>query len=150
MQEAKIRVASKEDVRAIEEAILEWSREQWPSWQPERARTIQQILQDDSHSLLVSEISNAIVGVLHLVFYLDIVIGSLNCHLNFLLVKKEYQRKGIGRSLLDEAVRLSTGRGANEMHVDTMFEGAKEFYRKYGFKDDGVWLEISLKGQGIP
>jgi len=30
------------------------------------------------------------------------------------------------------------------MHVDTKFEDAAKFYRKYGFKDDGVWLEIRL------
>jgi hypothetical protein len=28
------------------------------------------------------------------------------------------------------------------MHVDTI--ETPNFYRKYGFKDDGVWLELSL------
>ncbi|HML03881.1 MAG TPA: GNAT family N-acetyltransferase [Candidatus Bathyarchaeia archaeon] len=150
MQENNIRAATNRDLAAIEDAILEWTRERWPSWQPERAKVIRQILKDERHSILVSTVSSVITGVLHLVFYPDIVTGAFNCHLNFLLVKKEYQKKGIGRSLLDEAVRLARRRGVNEIHVDTIFEEAAEFYRKYGFKDDGVWLELSLKGQGIP
>jgi GNAT superfamily N-acetyltransferase len=150
MQGFKIRVATRRDVRTIEEAILEWSREEWPCWQPERARTIQNVLEDKSHLLLISTTSEAVVGVLHLFFYPDVVTGSLNCHLNFLLTKKEYRKKGIGRSLLDEAVRHARSRGANEMHVDTIFEEAAEFYRKYGFKDDGVWLELSLRNHGTP
>jgi GNAT superfamily N-acetyltransferase len=150
MQENNVRAATNRDVAAIEDAILEWTRERWPSWQPERAEVIRQVLKDKRHSILVSTVSRVVTGVVHLVFYPDIVTGTLNCHLNFLLVKKEYRRKGIGRNLLNEAVRLATKRSVNEMHVDTIFEEAAEFYRKYGFKDDGVWLELSLKGQGTP
>jgi GNAT superfamily N-acetyltransferase len=150
MQGFKIRVATKKDAGAIEDAILEWSREQWPNWQPERARTIHDVLKDQSHLLLISTTPEAVAGVLHLIFYSDVVTGSLNCHLNFLLTRKEHRKKGIGRSLLDEAVSHARSRGVNEMHVDTMFEEAAKFYRKYGFKDDGVWLELSLRNQGIP
>lgn len=150
MQETKIRTATDKDVEVIENAILEWSRQQWPDWHPERIGTIRQILKDKCHSLLLSETSEAVTGILHVIFYPDIVAGSLNCHLNFLLVRKEYRKKGVGRRLLDEAVRLAKRQGVNEIHVDTMFEDAAEFYRKYGFKDDGVWLELSLKSQGIP
>jgi GNAT superfamily N-acetyltransferase len=150
MQETKIRTATNKDVEVIENAILEWSRQQWPDWHPERVGTIRQILKDKCHSLLLSETPDAVTGILHLIFYPDIVAGSLNCHLNFLLVKEEYRKKGVGRRLLDEAVRLAKRQGVNEIHVDTIFEDAAEFYRKYGFKDDGVWLELPLKSQGIP
>jgi GNAT superfamily N-acetyltransferase len=150
MQEFKTRVATKRDARAIENVILEWSRERWPNWQPERERTIHSVLKDKSHLLLISTTPEAVAGVLHLVFYPDVVTGSLNCHLNFLLTKKEHRKKGIGCSLLDEAVSYARSRGANEMHVDTIFGEAAEFYRKYGFKDDGVWLELSLRNRGAP
>jgi GNAT superfamily N-acetyltransferase len=150
MQEFKVRVATKKDARTIEDAILEWSRELWPTWQPERTRTIHKVLKDKSHLLLISTAPQALVGILHLIFYPDVVSGSLNCHLNFLLTKKEHRKKGVGRSLIDEAVRYARSRGVNEMHVDTKFEEAAEFYRKYGFKDDGVWLELSLMNQGVP
>jgi ribosomal protein S18 acetylase RimI-like enzyme len=60
-------------------------------------------------------------------------------------VKEEYRRKHIGKKLLDEAVKQAIKRGAIEMHVDTTFEEAAKFYRQYGFKDDGVMLELQLK-----
>jgi hypothetical protein len=31
-----------------------------------------------------------------------------------------------------------------EIHVDTVFEDAVKFYKKYGFKDNGVMLELPL------
>jgi len=145
MQEPTIRVATKEDARAIENMISEWAQEQWPNWQVERVKTILEALEDKNHLILVSTSPKRIVGVLHLIFYPDVVTGSLNCHLNFLLVKKEYRKGGIGRSLLDEAVKHAKRRRANEMHVDTIFEDAAHFYLNYGFKDDGVWLELSLR-----
>jgi ribosomal protein S18 acetylase RimI-like enzyme len=150
MPETNVRTATNKDVRAIEDAILEWSRERWPNWRPERTETIRHILKDKLHSILVATTSNEVTGVLHLVFYPDIVTGTMNCHLNFLLVKKEYRGQGIGRKLLDEAVGLARKKDVDEIHVDTMFQEAAEFYRRYGFKDDGVWLELSLKGQDIP
>jgi len=145
MQAPKTRLAKKKDARTIENLISEWSKQQWPTWQPERLETILKVLNNgDNHLVLVSEIPDEIVGVLHLVFYSDILLGSLNCHVNFLLVKEVYQGKGIGSGLLDEAKNQAKKRGALEMHVDTKFEDAAKFYRKYGFKDDGVWLEIGL------
>ncbi len=145
MYKNETRLARKKDARAIEDMILEWSKPQWPKWQPERAKTILEVLGDGkNHLVLVAETSDEIVGVLHLVFYLDILQGSLNSHVNFLLVKEGRRGKGIGSSLLDDAVRKARKRGAIEMHVDTIFEDAAKFYKKYGFKDDGVWLELSI------
>jgi len=147
MQEPRIRIATKEDARTIENMILEWSKQQWPSWQVDRVRTILQALADKNHLILVAVTTKRITGALHLIFYPDLVTGSLNCHLNFLLIQKEYRRKGVGHSLLNEAVKHARKRGVNEMHVDTIFEDAARFYREYGFKDDGVWLELSLREQ---
>jgi len=145
MQALKTRLAERKDARAVENLILEWTRQQWPTWLPERAKTIREVLDNrKNHLVLVSETPNEIVGVLHLVFYSDVLLGSLNCHLNFLLVKESFRGRGIGSGLLDEAANQARKKGAIEMHVDTKFEDAAKFYRKYGFKDDGVWLEIRL------
>jgi len=94
----------------------------------------------------VAEVGGQIVGVLHLLFYLDILHGGLNSHvLLLLLVKDEYRRRGIGRKLLDEAVKYAVERKAIEMHVNTIFKEATKFYRRYGFKDSGVTLELQLR-----
>jgi hypothetical protein len=55
MQEPTIRVATKEEARAIENLIFEWSKEQWSSWQVERVKTILQALEDKNHLILVSK-----------------------------------------------------------------------------------------------
>jgi GNAT superfamily N-acetyltransferase len=147
MSNTKIRPAAKADVGAIDDLISEWTKPQWPAFQPEnRVKTLVEALSDEkSHLILVYEDSAEILGVLHLIFYWDILLGARNCHLNFLLVKKGYRDKGIGSELLNEAARKARKRGAIEMHVDTKFEDAVRFYRKIGFIDDGVWLELSLK-----
>jgi len=145
MQAPETRLAERKDARAIESLISEWSKQQWPTWQPERKETILKVLDKrNNHLILVSETPDEVVGVLHLVFYPDILLGSLNCHVNFLLVKEGYRGRGIGSGLLDEATDQARKKGALEMHVDTKFEDAAKFYRRYGFKDDGVWLEIRL------
>lgn len=73
-----------------------------------------------------------------MLFYLDIVHGGLNSHILLLYVREGYREKGIGRALLNEAVKVV------EMHADTIFEDAAKFYRKQGFRDGGVMLELSL------
>jgi GNAT superfamily N-acetyltransferase len=145
MQKPSVRVATREDAEAIEIIIGEWATQHWPSWQVDRTGTILRVLKDRNHSLLVSVAPEGIVGVLHLIFYEDVVTGSLKSHVNLLLVKEGHRGMRIGHLLLDEAAKQSRKRGANEMHVDTMFKEAAEFYRKYGFEDDGVWLELPLR-----
>ncbi|MEM3577271.1 MAG: GNAT family N-acetyltransferase [Candidatus Bathyarchaeia archaeon] len=140
MQEVKIRRAVEEDVKAIQELIVEWLK-----WEIERAKAFFDVLHDDNHIVLVAEADGQIAGFLHLLFYIDILHGGLNSHVLLLFVKEEYRGKQVGKKLLDEAVKQAIERGAIEMHVDTIFEDAARFYRKYGFKDDGVMLELPLK-----
>lgn len=148
MEKLRIRLAKEEDAKTIEDRIFEWLLEKgWEKWQRERAETTRKALLDKNHMILVAEVNGEIVGVLHLIFYMDILLGGLNSHVNFLLVKKEYRRRKIGSNLLDEAVKQAREKRADEMHVDTIFEDAAKFYRKYGFKDDGVWLELPLHVQ---
>ncbi len=79
-----------------------------------------------------------------MLFYLDIVHGGLNSHILLLYVREGYREKGIGRALLNEAVKHAVERRVVEMHADTIFEDAAKFYRKQGFRDGGVMLELSL------
>ena len=136
-----IRLARKEDAGAIDELIFKWL-----DWQcPKRVETFLKVLDDKNHMVLVAEVNEQTVGVLHMLFYSDILHGALNAHIVLLLVKQGYRGKGIGRKLLDEAVKRARERDVAEMHVDTTFDQAARFYRKYGFKDNGVWLELSLE-----
>jgi ribosomal protein S18 acetylase RimI-like enzyme len=135
----KVRLAKGDDAKIIEDEITEWLR-----WECERTETFLKALENRNHLILVAEAEGQIVGVLHLLFYLDILHGGLNCHIILLFVKEGYRGRGIGKKLIDEAVKHADKRRVIEMHVDTTFEDAAKFYRNYGFKDDGVMLELSL------
>ncbi|HEX6323940.1 MAG TPA: GNAT family N-acetyltransferase [Vicinamibacterales bacterium] len=54
-------------------------------------------------------------------------------------VRPSLQRSGVGRSLLDEAVRLATGWGAHALRLDAYDApaGAGAFYAKCGFTEAG-------------
>jgi GNAT superfamily N-acetyltransferase len=140
MQEVKIRPAKDDDFKAIENMIVGWLK-----WKIERANTFFDVLRDGDHLVLVAELNGQIVGMLHLLFYLDILHGGVNSHALLFFVKEKYRKRRIGKRLLDEAVKQAVKRGVVEMHVDTIYEDAAKFYRKYGFKDDGVMLELSIK-----
>lgn len=72
------------------------------------------------------------------------MIGGWNCHVNLLLVDEKYRCKKVGSQLLCKAIENARKRGAIEMHVDSIYKRAEKFYRKHGFKDDGVMLELVL------
>ena len=140
MLEAKIRQANDGDFKVINDMIVEWLK-----WKIERAETFYNVLQDSNHLVLVAEVDRRIVGILHMLFYLDILHGGLNSHVLLFLVHREYRKKQIGQKLLGEAVRQAVKRGVIEMHADTIYEDAAKFYRKYGFKDNGIMFELLLK-----
>ncbi|MEM3648085.1 MAG: GNAT family N-acetyltransferase [Thermoproteota archaeon] len=140
MPEVKIRLAEEEDAEPVGNMVGDWLK-----WRIERAGTFREALREKDHLILIAEASAQIVGVLHMLFYLDIVHGGLNSYILLLYVREGHRGKGIGRALLNEALKHAVERGAVEMHVDTIFEDAAKFYKKQGFKDDGVMLELSLK-----
>jgi GNAT superfamily N-acetyltransferase len=140
MLQAKIRRANDGDFKAINDMIIEWLK-----WKIERAKTFFDVLRDSDHLVLVAEVEGQTVGMLHLLFYLDILHGGINAHVLLLFVKEEYRGGQIGKKLLDEAVKQAVKKGVIEIHADTIYEDAAKFYRKYGFKDNGVMLELSLK-----
>jgi len=139
MSRLTIRSAKERDVVAIENIIYKWIR-----WRRERADTVMKALRDENHQILVAELDDQVVGVLHQIFYLDILNGGHNSHINFLLIEEEHRGKGIGSQLLDKAIKNAKEKGIIEIHVDTIYKEAARFYRKHGFKDDGVWLELAL------
>lgn len=140
MLEAKIRLANEGDFKAVNEMIVEWLK-----WEIERAETFFNVLRDSNHLVLVAEVNGQIVGILHMLFYRDILHGGLNSHVLLFLVHENYRKKQIGKKLLEETVNQAVKREVIEMHVDTTSEEAAKFYKKYGFKDNGVMLELTLK-----
>jgi N-acetylglutamate synthase-like GNAT family acetyltransferase len=136
-----IRPAKGEDAKAIEDMIYRWMH-----WQLDRVETIRRAIKDENHDIIVAEMDGKIVGVLHQIFHLDILHAGLNSHIILLLVDEEYRGRGVGAKLLKTAIEKAKEKGALEAHVDTiLYMEAADFYRKQGFKDDGVYLELNLQ-----
>lgn len=139
MNSLTIRDAKEADVVVIEDIIYKWIR-----WKRERADAIRKVLHDKNHQILVAEVNDKVIGVLHQIFYPDIMLGGLNCHINLLLIEEEHRCKGRGSQLLKKAIECAKDKGAIEMHVDTIYKEAADFYQKHGFKDDGFMFELVL------
>jgi GNAT superfamily N-acetyltransferase len=139
MSKLSIRSAKKSDAVAIEKMIYKWIR-----WHRERSETIRKALHHKNHQILVAESDGKVIGVLHPIFHLDILHGGYNSHINLFLVDEEHRGRGVGSQLLDKAIRTAREKGAIEVHVDTIYEEAEEFYRKRGFRDDGVMQDLVL------
>ncbi|MDH5483107.1 MAG: GNAT family N-acetyltransferase [Candidatus Bathyarchaeota archaeon] len=140
MKKRIIRFAKENDISQIAKMILQWS-----NWQRERVTAIKSAINDKNQEVLVAEMDGKTVEVLHQIFFQDILLGDWSCHVLFLLVDEKHRGKAVGSQLLGKAIADAKKKGALEMHVDTIYKEAVEFYRKQGFKDDGVMLELALE-----
>jgi len=125
MNSAIVRLARTDDAESVESMICQWTR---TSRQRERIERIREALQQEDHRIMVAELEGRVVGVLHLVLYPDIMFGDEGSHILFLLVEKDYRRKGVASKLLDEAIELAGKEGVAEIHVDTMSPEAEQLY----------------------
>lgn len=103
--ELVVDVATEADVESMIKLIDSWISEMKWSWPADRSSTIQKVLKDGNHKVLVAKTDKEVVGVLHQHFYFDILHGSLMSHIDFLLVDKEHRNKGVGSKLLRTAIR---------------------------------------------
>lgn len=56
-----------------------------------------------------------------------------NLHIKYLLTKEAYRERGVGRTLMDHALRYGKEQGCRFAFVETMNFQAPEFYQKLGF-----------------
>mgnify|MGYP003348807970 FL=1 len=64
-----------------------------------------------------------------------------NLHIKYLITRKGYKGQGIGRGLIEHALRYGKEQGCSFAFVETMNFQAPEFYQKLGF-------QIELKRDG--
>ena len=64
-----------------------------------------------------------------------------NLHIKYLITRKGYKGQGIGRVLIEHALRYGKEQGCSFAFVETMNFQAPEFYQKLGF-------QIELKRDG--
>jgi ribosomal protein S18 acetylase RimI-like enzyme len=134
------RLARQEDVRVLERLFEEFS-----GWQLERSVSISKAIDNPDGELLVAEVDDKIVGLIHQVFFEDPLHAGLNSYITDFFVKEEHRKKGIGSELLKRALETAKTREVKEVHVTTRENnyGAMKFYEKYGFSRAGVLFELN-------
>ena len=97
---------------------------------------------------LVAELDNIVVG--HIICSKaevrtsDRIIPVLN--FGPISVLPEYQRKGVGKALMNSMIRKATELGFGA----SLFFGRPEYYPQFGFKEASVWDITDLNGCNYP
>ncbi|WP_048146981.1 GNAT family N-acetyltransferase [Pyrococcus abyssi] len=88
-----------------------------------------------NHPVLVAEENGRILGELEMLISEEMFLGKIRkiCHVNVLMVHKDYRGKGIGRALMIEAERVARERGC-ELITVTPEDRAVGFYKKLGYE----------------
>jgi ribosomal protein S18 acetylase RimI-like enzyme len=130
-----VRHAGVQDVNSIGRLLHDFNREfdeptPSPSALAERARQLLEA--GDTIVLLVGEGPD---GLAVLRFRMAIWTSGLECYLAELYVVPDRRRQGLGRALMDEALRAARERGADSMDigVDEPDQAARRLYETLGF-----------------
>jgi ribosomal protein S18 acetylase RimI-like enzyme len=136
----KIKKAKKDDLKVIAKLFLEESGKK-PYVQGYTLRTANLRVKDmfNFGSIYVASVDLKIAGFLSIAGE-----GKEDIYVDEFWIKKEFQRKGMGKGLLDFVTKKYLKRGAKTISVMTSRKaGALKFYEKFGFKENGE--EVILK-----
>ena len=105
------------------------------------------ILDENKIDVLVADVNDVVVGYLTLNFNKALLDLGSTAIIDELIVSKAYRGKGIGKKLIDTAVKKSKYLGCSEIGVGTEFGNsyAREFYKACGFEEVGVIFEKVLR-----
>jgi len=113
---------------------------------PDRRTSLERVLADPSHHLIVAEADGTVVGFAHLMRYEDLTHGKPAAELLALIVQQDMRRRGIGTALLREVRRIGAASGVGELHVNAERENevAQRFYASLGMGIVGVQMELVI------
>jgi ribosomal protein S18 acetylase RimI-like enzyme len=143
MMDNVIRDATVGDARVIVELVKELARsmgEESPLIEP----YVQIYLDSTSNSILLAMAEDGIIGLLSYSLRPNLYHSGNICLIEELIVGEKARGRGIGARLLVELFSRMTIKDCAEISVSTLpgNQSAIEFYRKHGFKEEGVLLEI--------
>lgn len=130
-----IRKASDEDVATVDCVINQAFH--WGGV-GDRGETILKAVSDKNGQLLVAEVQGKVVGVIHQVFFCDLLNGGMNSYIGMLVVEERHRNQGIGSRLVEGAIEAAKQKGVVEVRLDVLKdkEDAIRFYRKHGFQSE--------------
>ena len=105
----------------------------------------------DSH-FIVARSSNTITGFANFTVRKTILHSSGSALIDELIVSEKYRGQGVGKELLFEVVNRCRELGCCELEVSTLMSNqtARDFYRKCGFEEEAILLEMDLSSSAAP
>jgi ribosomal protein S18 acetylase RimI-like enzyme len=97
------------------------------------------ILQDQYQKVFFSEVEGEIAGFIHLEVGNDpdypVLVPMKFAHITIIVVGKKFQRRGVGRALIHQAVLWAKENGCKDLRLSVadFNDKAREFYRRVGF-----------------
>ena len=106
----------------------------------------QNLLRYPNSYLLVAEIEDNIVGFINFTTRKTVLHPGLSGLIDELVITKSHRNKGIGKQLLLAAIEKCKQLGCCEVEVSTenVNSKARKFYKRCGFTECGVLLEMDL------
>ncbi len=149
MSDLILRNAEERDVSALKSLTLElrrWAEIETPSFQADFQKAFSLCIDDFACHIIVAERGARILG------YLTLWLRPCLSHTGFCaliddrVVAEEARGQGMGRALLEEALKRAQGAGCVEIEASTGFdnEPAQSLYRSQGFEERGLLLERDI------
>jgi ribosomal protein S18 acetylase RimI-like enzyme len=98
--------------------------------------------QSDIYENYVYEDETKIKGFISLLHYRSVYHKKGTTQINELIVGKEYRKNGIGKELLEYAIKRAKENGMDEIEIGVMKENTKaiEFYKRNGINEEYLLL----------
>jgi len=98
---------------------------------------------DKYHTILVIEENNQMIGFGDVWIYPEFGHAGNSAYLHNLFVKKEHQKKGHGKKLINKLITIAREKKATAFHITTSFKNknAIALYKKMGIDDEGLLLD---------
>lgn len=141
-----VRAATREDAEAVFEMLGDFAT----NYIPERRafdRWYPTIMARQAGEFLLADGDRGVVGYILAADIPTLFANGLVTELLELYVKPESRREGIGRRLVERAVRGAGQRGAVEVTVPT--RRARDFYLAMGFESTAEYFRLGLAQAGL-
>ncbi len=104
----------------------------------------------DCH-LLVAKVGEIVVGLINFSLQQTAIAPGMSGLIDELIVSKDYRGQGIGQKLVSAAINKCRQLGCCELGVITgeVNTKAREFYKRCGFEEGSVFLEMHFDRESI-
>lgn len=144
-----LRNAEERDLPALQSLTLELralAEIDTPSFEADFHKVFSLCIADPKYHIVVAEMEAQILGYLTLWLRPCLSHAGLSALIDELVVAEGARGQGVGRALLEEALKRARGAGCVEIEVSTGFdnEPAQSLYRSQAFEERGLLLEREI------